>query len=335
MKKILILILLLLISTVYIKTLSRGNTTINTNSSQNLVVNDTKNNTLINVLNLTNGNISVEFCTYNNCLNDFEYLINHSRNIKCAFFDIDTDVLKNFCNKNATILIDYSNKKRAIPKCNMSLFYVINKKHLMHHKFCLINDSLLIEGSANPTVNGLTKNNNVFIITNIKLLIKNYKSLYNTLFENTNITSISIKNYIENYFCPFNCDYGFNRLLNILNKSNKSIYIAGFVMTNKQLANILINKAKQGLNISVIVETRMAHIKGSQVQRLIRNNISVFLDKNKNTMHHKFIIIDDKIIEFGSFNFSNNALYNNEDFIILFNKQIAEVFYHEFLRLIK
>ena len=53
-------------------------------------------------------------------------------------------------------------------------------------------------------------------------------------------------------------------------------------------------------------------------------------------MHHKVFIVDEKIVAFGSYNFSKSAEEkNDENFIIVYNQQIAEQFMREFQRVYK
>ena len=52
-------------------------------------------------------------------------------------------------------------------------------------------------------------------------------------------------------------------------------------------------------------------------------------------MHHKVIIIDDRIVIFGSFNFSDNAnTQNDENLLIVDNAEIARAFKAEYDRVV-
>ncbi len=52
-------------------------------------------------------------------------------------------------------------------------------------------------------------------------------------------------------------------------------------------------------------------------------------------MHHKVIIIDERIVIFGSFNFSDNAnTQNDENLLIVENPDIARAFKSEFDRVL-
>jgi phosphatidylserine/phosphatidylglycerophosphate/cardiolipin synthase-like enzyme len=47
-------------------------------------------------------------------------------------------------------------------------------------------------------------------------------------------------------------------------------------------------------------------------------------------MHHKVIIIDDKIVITGSFNFTANANNNDENVLVIYDKEIAKQYITEF-----
>ena len=69
----------------------------------------------------------------------------------------------------------------------------------------------------------------------------------------------------------------------------------------------------------------------SQFNRLPQNGIDVRKDGNKNNMHHKVFIIDEKTIVTGSFNPTNNGDKNNdENVVIIEDPTIADLFVVEF-----
>lgn len=56
-------------------------------------------------------------------------------------------------------------------------------------------------------------------------------------------------------------------------------------------------------------------------------------DGNPGTFHHKVIILDDEVVITGSLNFSENADdSNDENVIVIINKEIAKLYLDEFDR---
>jgi phosphatidylserine/phosphatidylglycerophosphate/cardiolipin synthase-like enzyme len=66
---------------------------------------------------------------------------------------------------------------------------------------------------------------------------------------------------------------------------------------------------------------------------LFENGIDVRLDGNPRGMHHKVILIDERIVITGSYNFSNNAkTRNDENTLIIHNPEMVALFREEFER---
>ncbi len=120
---------------------------------------------------------------------------------------------------------------------------------------------------------------------------------------------------------------GKERIIRLIDSANKSVFVAAFSFTQKEIAEALVRAKKRGVNVSVVLEKRQALSRYSVYSYLKDNGIRVFLDKNKATMHFKFIVVDGKIVETGSYNYSKNAnSRNRENFIIISCKQIAEAY---------
>ena len=80
----------------------------------------------------------------------------------------------------------------------------------------------------------------------------------------------------------------------------------------------------------------MMNSKSSKFKILQDYGINIIFDSNPGSMHHKFIVIDEEIVHFGSMNYSENAIKrNNENILIIYNSAIARAFIGEFERLWK
>jgi hypothetical protein len=124
------------------------------------------------------------------------------------------------------------------------------------------------------------------------------------------------------------------RILEEITKANKSIYIAVAWFTNKNLFNELVNKARGGCSISLIISNdEINHNSSIDFERLITPNSKVYKIGNGNTelMHNKFCVIDHSTIITGSYNWSYKAESNFENVIITNNDtSLAEQFISEF-----
>ncbi len=72
---------------------------------------------------------------------------------------------------------------------------------------------------------------------------------------------------------------------------------------------------------------------GTEFDPFSQAGLDVLLDGNEGLMHHKVMIIDESIVIFGSYNFTNSAeTKNDETLIVVYNEEIAAQFMNEFQR---
>src|SRR6266498_4647617 len=93
-------------------------------------------------------------------------------------------------------------------------------------------------------------------------------------------------------------------------------------------------KAKAGLTIAgVMDDEQIRSNQGTEFDPFRQADLDVRIDGIEGLMHHKVFIIDEKIVAFGSYNFSQSAEErNDENMIIVYNPVIAEQFLLEFQR---
>jgi len=306
------------------------------------------------------SDIEIKFCPKDDCLKLYEKEINKAKfKIKCAIFELDEDnlaqtILLKSKEVPISLIIDnkYLNEKPLLKlkDSNVKIYSDVKRgtkyNNFMHNKFCVIDEKTIITGSTNPTNNGFYKNNNNIIKFESKYLAKNYENEFDQMASNIfgqnkkstlEFNKVNLKfeneNYlISSYFCPQdNCE---KEILKILNKANKEILFATFVLTSNNIENKLIEKSKNNIFIEGVVENRNRNSKGSKIEEL-NKYFKVNIDKNKNNMHHKFFIIDEKYLITGSQNPSASGnKYNDENILIIENEKLAKLYKKEFLTLI-
>lgn len=258
--------------------------------------------------------IEVYFCPKDNCKEILLNTIENSNKSHCAFYDLDFELPE-----QVKIVRD--------PKIPFQL---------MHNKFCILDDYKIITGSMNPTERGTTKNNNNLVIINSKELAKNYEQEFQELNKGTfgegkqtkNTKFIFKDTILENYFCPE--DFCAQKIISHLNKAKESIYFMTFSFTNENIAQTLINK---NVEIKGIFE-KSQQSKGNKFDYL-KKYINVTYDSSPYKMHHKVFIIDNKTVILGSMNPTQAGdTSNDENILIIQNKEIANKFTQEFNSLI-
>lgn len=124
------------------------------------------------------------------------------------------------------------------------------------------------------------------------------------------------------------------RIQEEINKAQKSIFIAVAWFTNKKLFFELVNKAKNGCKVSLIISNdAINHNSSIDFNQLLIGKSKVYKIGNGDTelMHNKFCVIDYSTVITGSYNWSYKAENNFENVIITNNDTtLAEQFISEF-----
>lgn len=134
-----------------------------------------------------------------------------------------------------------------------------------------------------------------------------------------------------------------NVIIKELKKAKYSIYIAVPWFTDFDLFSSLINRAKEGISVRLIllkdninVESRINYLELTE----INNNCKVWLiegtfHKNESIMHNKFCIIDSNVVINGSFNWTLKANINQESITIHRDDlNLSQAFQNQFSNLI-
>jgi phosphatidylserine/phosphatidylglycerophosphate/cardiolipin synthase-like enzyme len=304
------------------------------------------------------SDITINFCPKDNCYMLFnDSFTNAEKSIECAFYELDSiDISKQLINLDkrgikVSLVVDgvYSNEEAIVyikdKDTQINIFSDGEKSSYMHHKFCIIDNTSVIVSSANPTENGLYHNNNNILKIDSKILASIYSQEFNNLLNNnfasnkkkvTDTNTPIILSYENNsyntsiYFCPKNdCE---TPILNILKNSKSEIFLASFVLTLNSIEETLIQKSNQGVDVFVLIESRMQNIRGSNLSNL-NKNLNLKIDTNPKTMHHKFFVVDKRYVITGSMNPTSSGIKkNDENLIIIDNTVLAKKFREEFLK---
>ncbi|MBR9693311.1 hypothetical protein GOV07_05305 [Candidatus Woesearchaeota archaeon] len=283
------------------------------------------------------GEITLLFCQVDDCKQGLLTAINNSEEIKCAFYDLDYDPLEQ--------LLKHKNVEVLVFKENYDGFGIsVKASHggLMHDKFCILDERIVITGSTNPTANGLFKNDNGILIIEGEVIAQNYLDEFEELKgkkeQQTRNKKIKHKIHedgegflIENYFCPEDdCE---KQVLEELGKAITTIHFMTFSFTSDPIGKLLIEKAKDGILVQGVFEKRQQNAY-SEYQRLLAAGLDVRFDSNPQTMHHKVFIIDGKTVIMGSYNPTKNGnTRNDENVLIIHNQALTARFRAEFDRL--
>lgn len=209
------------------------------------------------------------------------------------------------------------------------------QKNIMHNKFFIIDEKTVITGSANLSHTDMSGfNSNSIIVINSEKIAQIYKKEFEQMFSGKfHNTKNSVPNKIDGnikvYFSPQDKTIT-NGILPLIKNAKHYIYISSFIITERNFSNELINAKNRGADIKLIVDALNATNSKSKHKIFRNSGILVKAENYAGKMHSKSIVIDDEYVVIGSMNFSNSGEnYNDENTIIIKNKQLAE-FYRKF-----
>ena len=232
---------------------------------------------------------------------------------------------------------------------------------IMHNKFMVIdcdtddpNDAILFTGSMNFTSTQVNKDaNNILIIQDRSLALA-----YRMEFEEMWGGSGSQPNLSASRFGPFkknNTPHYFNvggipieswfspsdgvnsKILAAINSANTSLFIPTNLITRDDLANAIAKRRQNGVLCRVVVDDD-ASCSDQVVATLTQALGTNFRETTESgILHHKVLIADalqtnsNPVVLTGSHNWSNNAeIRNDENTLILYDANIANLYYQEF-----
>lgn len=211
----------------------------------------------------------------------------------------------------------------------------------LHSKFLIVDRKLVWTGSWNATINDTYRNNNNLLRLSVAALVENYSAEFEQLFARIGSTSKKpITPYpqvrvgdvqIANYFSPQDSPERY--VVERIAQAKESVRFLTFSFTSDLITEAMIARQEAGLRVEGVMEQRNAEGVGSEYGKLRMAGIEVLRDGNCYTMHHKIIIIDERTVITGSFNFTARANeLNVENLLIIDDPAIAARYSEEFAR---
>jgi len=215
------------------------------------------------------------------------------------------------------------------------------RQGLMHNKFVVIDNAEVWLGSLNFTDSGAyDDNNNLMRIRSVKMA-ENYAKEFDEMFlddkfgpdivaETPNPLVNIDGTEIQVYFSPDDGAQAY--LLNALNAAEESIFFMAFSFTSDEVGAAVLQKAEEGLSVRGVMEEEQVNSNiGTEYDAFKQAGLNIRIDGNDGQMHHKVMVIDERVVVFGSYNFTNSAeTRNDENMVILDNADIAAYFVQEF-----
>lgn len=212
---------------------------------------------------------------------------------------------------------------------------------LMHNKFWIFDREWVWTGSTNVTENGIFKqNNNVVAIRSTRLAEiyeREFEEMWGGQFGPRSPSTVDRQTVTVNntkISVLFASEDGvLERIIPIVDNAQSSVRFLTFSFTDYPLAKAIIDRAAAGVDAAGVFEKVGSETEFAELRTLHCAGVPVRQDGNPSFLHHKLIVVDDRIVITGSMNYSTNAEESNdENVIIIENPEIAALYIQEFDR---
>jgi mitochondrial cardiolipin hydrolase len=164
---------------------------------------------------------------------------------------------------------------------------------------------------------------------------KNYKFIMEWV-KNVNNTLISQpdSSTADAYFSPG--DACRSIITSQINTASQNLRICVFTISDDVITNSIATAHKKGVTVQIITDNDKLHDEGSDINYLSALGIPIKTDTTPNHMHHKFMVVDDRALLTGSYNWTRSAaLYNHENVLFTTEGRVIRSYLKEFSQLWK
>jgi len=217
-----------------------------------------------------------------------------------------------------------------------------DRSALMHNKFWIFDGQIVWTGSTNITENGIFKQDNNTIVIQSPELAAIYEREFQEMWDGE--FGPKSPSQLENQAVMINGsgiaviftseDPALEQaIIPMVNDATKSVRFLAFSFTDYPLAEAMIKRSKAGVDVAGVFEKVGSEIDAAEFDTLLCAQVPVRQDGNSSFMHNKVIVVDERFVITGSFNFSTNAEESNdENVIIIDNPEIARLYMQDFER---
>lgn len=211
----------------------------------------------------------------------------------------------------------------------------------MHNKFIIIDSTTVWTGSTNFTVNDVYRNNNNLLSLRSRRAVEAYQAEFNEMFEGREFGPRSTQGNVANFTqdgTPVRVYYApeemvLAAIIDEVNKAQNSIRFMAFSYTDYDLALAMMNAAQRGVSVQGIWERVGSETESSELRTLFCAGLDARQDGNKFILHHKVVLVDNRVVLTGSFNYSTRAtVANDENLVIIEDPDLAAQYLAEFDR---
>lgn len=216
---------------------------------------------------------------------------------------------------------------------------------IMHHKFTVVDNEWVQTGSWNYTTGDTFRLNNNQAIFHSPELARNFTAEFEKMQANAQFGPSKARGVpvplvelpggmrIHTYFSPQ--DRPAEHIARLVQDARSQVRFMAFSFTHDPIGDAMIARHRAGVSVQGVFENTGSNTQFSEFGRLREAGIQVYQDGNPYVMHHKVILLDNRVTIFGSFNFSENAnTANDENLLIVEDPAFNARFQQEYDRVL-
>jgi phosphatidylserine/phosphatidylglycerophosphate/cardiolipin synthase-like enzyme len=214
----------------------------------------------------------------------------------------------------------------------------------MHHKFLIVDQRVVWTGSTNWTEASLYSDANNSVVLHSQSVAGAFEAEFEEMYSHhrygqakrdTSEERFTVRGVaVEVYFSP--SDRPRQRLIELIRDAQQTIQLALYAFTDRALAEELLAAQRRGVHVQALwdfLSAAACHF--SKVDELRKEGIGLF-EANPGLLHHKYVLIDERIVITGSANWSISGMeHNDENILILHDEGIARQYGDHFARLVR
>jgi len=108
-----------------------------------------------------------------------------------------------------------------------------------------------------------------------------------------------------------------------LSEAKEEVLVMAYGFTHTDIAKALLEAHKRGVMVCVVLDRSNSTAKYTEATFLANNGIPVYIDSQHPIMHSKVMVIDNRTLITGSFNFTKSAEKNAENTLILKSLELS------------
>lgn len=217
---------------------------------------------------------------------------------------------------------------------------------LMHHKFAIFDGTVVWTGSLNWSEYDLTFDANDVVVIQDAEVARLFQEQFQEMFvlgrfsrakyEGRFFTRVSTHRLgeaeIEVYFTPNGLPE--RLVLEKIRAAKKSIKIAMFAFTNDLIFKALWDARQRGVHVDAVWDFRQwERFEDSEIDEMLHLGVGI-VDALPGLIHHKFAVVDERVVITGSANWSAAGLWtNDENLLIIESPRLAALYLEQFERL--